>query len=548
MSNDLQENESLPSEAAGRGKGGESIASTPPVYQNAAKSQSPAATPEIQRDAVETSARIDRANRRRQAEPGAPDLDGQSKDAERALLGAILLDSVTAFATPAVCKLTAADFRDPLHQLLFLDARKLAKDGPVDLVLLADDVARMPTFDKRIREQADLPHLLDLVDACLSVSNVGKYAEVVRDWSRQREARTAITALGASFGGDGRFERSLADTAKELTELSLEMVGDVAYSSMDAIRAYFGDVTWAWPSWIPVGHLSMLCGPQGVGKSWLAARLIATLTGCIETWPDGTPFTGLPPDGNPAKVLLVETEEMRGVYAERLETMGVDPHWVIFGPGDPTHVPDLVREADAIEQLAKQEGTGAIVVDSLSGGHGMKEDGAEMRGLLKRYTGMAARLGIPIILVHHARKKGELEPPQMTLDRVRGSTTITQFCRSVIGLYRLNGGIEDPVRLEIVKATFTAPPEPLGFTIGDNGLTFGDAPEPERTETQLDKAVDMLRALLVTGPVSSTVLQDEADGAGISWDTMKRAKDRLHIVAKRDGKERKWSWGLPAHV
>jgi len=491
------------------------------------------------------SPRVKSQNRQRQA--GPPELS--SVDAERALLGAILLDGVTAFAHPAVCKLTAVDFQDPLHQVVFLEARKAARNGPVDLVILADDIVRSAgTFDdRRIREQADLPHLLDLVGACESVVNVGRYAERVRDWTRQREALVAISNLGANFGGDGRFEQALTETAERLTALHLETVGEVAYSSMDAIRAYFGNVTWAWPGWIPIGHLSMLCGPQGVGKSWLAARLIATLTGCIETWPDGEPFTGLPPDGNPCKVLLVETEEMRGVYAERLEAMKVAPHWVIFGPGDPTHVPDLMREADAIEQLARQEGAGAIVIDSLSGGHGMKEDGAEMRQLLKRYTGMAARLGIPIILVHHARKKGELEPVQMTLDRVRGSTTITQFCRSVVGLYRL-GSIEDPVRVEIVKATFTAPPEPLGFSISSDGLTFGDPPEPERIETLEEKAADLLQALLADGPLSSTVLKDEANGAGMSWRTMQRAKDKLGIVVKRvevEPRKYHWLWGLP---
>jgi len=511
--------------------------------------QSPSASQAVQRDAVETAARFDRTNRRRQADGGPPDLG--SVDAERALLGAILLDSATAFASPAVCKLTAIDFCDPLHQVVFLAARKAAKNGPIDLVILADDIARFTgTFDdRRVREQADLPHLIDLVNSCESAAHVGQYAERVREWTRQREARAAITNLGASFGGDGRFERALAETAERLTALHLERVGDVTYCSMEAIREYFGDVVWAWPAWIPIGHLSMIVGPQAVGKSWLAARLIATLTGCVETWPDDKPFTGLPPDGNPVKVLLTETEEMRGVYAERLEAMGVDTHWVVFGPGDATHVPDLLREADAIEQLAVQQTVGAIVIDSLSGGHSLKEESAQMRALLTRYAAIAARLHIPVIIVHHVRKRGELEPVAVTIDRVRGSSCISQFCRAILALYRLDGDLADPVRVEMIKSTFAAPPDPLGFTIGSDGLTFGDAPEQERAETLLDKAVDFLRARLADGPVLSADLKEEVDHArDFSWDTIKRTKARLGIVTKHDGNTGRWTWGLPAHL
>ena len=54
-------------------------------------------------------------------------------------------------------------------------------------------------------------------------------------------------------------------------------------------------------------------------------------------------------------------QEVRN-YAERLEKMGVGAHWVIFGPGDETHLPDLLGEAGAVERLTLQEGIGAIVV------------------------------------------------------------------------------------------------------------------------------------------------------------------------------------------
>ena len=78
----------------------------------------------------------------------------------------------------------------------------------------------------------------------------------------------------------------------------------------------------------------------------------------------------------------------------------------------------------------------------------------------------------------------------------------------------------------------------------DTGLMFGDAPEPPRQETQIDRAADLLQALLEDGPMASTDLEREAQGAGISWSTMNRAKDKLGIVARR--KDGRWYWALPA--
>ena len=41
-------------------------------------------------------------------------------------------------------------------------------------------------------------------------------------------------------------------------------------------------------------------------------------------------------------------------------------------------------------------------------------------------------------------------------------------------------------------------------------------------------------------------IEREARGAGISMDSVKRAKDRLGIVSKRDGRTGAWSWALQA--
>jgi len=46
--------------------------------------------------------------------------------------------------------------------------------------------------------------------------------------------------------------------------------------------------------------------------------------------------------------------------------------------------------------------------------------------------------------------------------------------------------------------------------------------------------------------MKASEIEREARGAGISIETVKRAKDRLGIVSKRDGRTGAWSWALPA--
>lgn len=466
-------------------------------------------------------------------------------DAEAGLLGAVLISGLEVLEYPKVKALTLADFWDEKHRDVWA-----AIGAVVDKGLVPDCAITVPDELEKRGQLADVggqAALVRMMNACPSYVNAESYADIVRDYSdRRRDVRTATQLVKAAHR-DGPYHEARQQALEALAETAIRRFGPVESRTIGEIRLAYGDVLWAWPGRIPCGHLTLIAGPQDSGKSWFAAYLAAVETGHIEHWPDGTPYAGQPGTGLPAKVLLVETEEMRGAYAERLERMGVGDHWVIVGPGGDYDIPDLLKQADSIERLARDEAVGMIIVDSLSGGHTIKEESAVMRQLLKRYARMAATLKIPIVLVHHTRKRRELESTKVTLDRVRGSTTITQFCRSVLALYRLDENDQSgPVRVESIKSTFCQSAEALGFTIGDDGLTFVDAPEPVRIESQMDKACDLLKALLTDGPMLSTELMDEAAGAGISRATLYRAKDNIGVVARRDGKARKWSWALPA--
>jgi putative DNA primase/helicase len=57
-------------------------------------------------------------------------------------------------------------------------------------------------------------------------------------------------------------------------------------------------------------------------------------------------------------------------------------------------------------------------------------------------------------------------------------------------------------------------------------------------------AEQFLRDLLADGPMPTKQVKADADGAGYSWATIRRAQKSLGITAKKDGMSGGWKWEL----
>src|SRR5581483_5773631 len=63
--------------------------------------------------------------------------------------------------------------------------------------------------------------------------------------------------------------------------------------------------------------------------------------------------------------------------------------------------------------------------------------------------------------------------------------------------------------------------------------------------SERDEAEEWLRERLAGGAVAVTELQTDADGAGLTWVTVRRAKKRLKVEPHKNGMDGGWTWELP---
>lgn len=358
--------------------------------------------------------------------------------------------------------------------------------------------------------ESEIRAALEEVNAgrCQPPLNGGEVAKIAKSVARYEPEDSALAFVKLS-GENGKESTPSPD-------------GPAGFCTMADLRRFFGSIQWAWQWWVPIGHITMIAGNTGIGKSWLAAAYIGALTGCMP-WPDGTPAS------EPRRVLLLETESFRGPWAERLEILGIPDELVITPSEDPTFVPDLLRDEKLILQVAREQNCGAMLTDSLSGGHALDENSQEMKQLLGKLAHWGALLSMPITTVHHARKRASHESSKMTLDRVRGSSAITQFCRTVVGLWQPEEGFGKPVRADMIKTNFKPQPS-FGFTLSDDGIDFGQAPEEAQEVTAVDRAVEFLQVELREEPQPYGDLLERAEPQGISKNSLYRARRRLGVV------------------
>jgi AAA domain len=302
---------------------------------------------------------------------------------------------------------------------------------------------------------------------------------------------------------------------------------------------------WLWPGRIPQGHLTILGGTTGAGKSLVVADIVARVTTGAE-WPDGT---GRARKGT---ALVISEDPVPSMQNPRLLAAGADLDKVRHWRG-PFCIEDDLDDLEAT--LKAHPSIQLIVIDPLQdcmraiSYHGVR---AALAGLVERVR----KYKVTIIAMGHPPKG--LPAP---LDSFGGSRGIPSVARA---FWFMTKEREDQHHLMLfVKCNVSAPVlSGLGFNVGvkeilDNigkpvdspHAVWDDEPvamsandwwftekgrrgeaEPRRARSI---AIAFLQAFLAEGPKLADAVMQEAERRGIGRGTLHTARMELGLVVEK---------------
>ncbi len=321
------------------------------------------------------------------------------------------------------------------------------------------------------------------------------------------------------------------------------------YPTLAELGEYVADVQWLWEGWIPYGFLTLLVGDPGSGKSMVALDWVKRITRGISL-----PMTSESIRGN---VLWIEAEAAQQLLIKRAKNMGIDMSNVyvpLFGD-DLLAQPDLLNEdhCERIVNIVQARKPLLVVVDSLSGAHTRGENKVEeMRPILSFLATLARDNSTAVLAIHHLNKIRE-EDIEITLYRVRGSSQISAFARSIIAIERMK---DTSIKVSLIKSNLAPNCEPMIGTFERRGkevigIQYSEyvAPQPKRTKTE--KCADWLWELLSKADDKRMALVDIVElgaGYGYTRQNLYSAKDILGDNIQVYGTGNRVTWAIALHL
>src|SRR6185312_1794327 len=137
-----------------------------------------------------------------------------SMDAERALLGAVLLDNAT---WPQTELLQPKDFYLSSHQIIFTRMMKLIEEGkPIDFVTLTECLG----MHKQIPVVGGVAYVTSLTDGLPRVKNIEQYVKIVKDKaSLRRLIQISNTAIQEAYEQSRPAEEIIREADRSICEI-----------------------------------------------------------------------------------------------------------------------------------------------------------------------------------------------------------------------------------------------------------------------------------------------------------------------------------------
>jgi hypothetical protein len=322
-------------------------------------------------------------------------------------------------------------------------------------------------------------------------------------------------------------------------------------------------VDWLWRGWMAAGKLHLIGGAPGTGKTTIAASLAAIITSGGQ-WPDGSRAQR----GN--VVFWSGEDDNADTLNPRLRAAGADMTRVFMVDGvqdDGCRLPfDPARDMEALwAALAGIPDVRLVVVDPIvSAVAGDSHKNAEVRRALAPMVELAHQRRCAVLGVTHFSKGTSGRDP---VERITGSLAFAALARLVMVTAKQDADGEREQRHLLLRAKSNIGPDGDGFVyelhqgelpffpgVSASSVIWGKAicgaarelltEAEQRDDDPGNDAASFLRDLLAYGPVAAKVIYKEAESAGYSRDTMKRAKSRMGVKTVKQGMQGGWVWRL----
>lgn len=328
-------------------------------------------------------------------------------------------------------------------------------------------------------------------------------------------------------------------------------------------------IDWMWQDRLARGKQTATAGEPGLGKSQVGIFVAATIT-VGGSWPDGG---GQAPKGR--VIILSAEDDAEDTIVPRLMAAGADLsmveilHAVDQRDGKAGRIFNLQTDLELLEARIKALGNvQAVLIDPVSAYFGKGVDShkdVEVRGVLAPVTEMAGRLDVAILTISHFNK-GTSANNAKALHKFMGSIAFVAGPRIAFAVVEDMDDAERRLFLH-VKNNLAPPPCGLAFRLKQTPLPetnistsrivweadpvsmTADEAVSARQSTERAPALAEAKQFLtdLVGPDGTDVetIEKEAKRAGLSWATVRRAKDDLGIKSVKSGLSGGWVWKKP---